>query len=325
MYAIPLIRRAAGLLLLSILPSMVMASEPYPNRPIRLLVGFGPGGPTDITFRQLAELASKQLGQPIVVENKPGVGATLAASMMAKQNKPDGYTIAAATAGMLRVPYMQKVDWDPIRDFTWISGLGGYTFVLAVKADSPYKTVDDLVTFAKSNPEALTVATAGAGSSMHLLAEALGDAAEINLTHIGYKSSSEGAVSVLGGHTIATVDAIGSIQPYVQSGSMRILMSFDERPAASSPEIPTAKSLGYDISYNAPYGLIGPKNMPRDVVNKLGAAFKAAVEDPAYKKLLENLGQQYWYSSPDEYPDFAAAYYATERSFVERAKLLRQP
>lgn len=301
------------------------AQQDYPNRPIRLLVGFGPGGPTDLTFRKLAELAARHLGQPIIVENKPGVGATLAASTMARQDKPDGYTIASATAGMFRVPYMQKVDWDPIRDFTWIAGLGGYTFVLAVKADSPYRTAADLVRYAKANPGKVSVATAGAGTSMHLLTEAFAAAAGAELTHVGYKSSSEAAVSLLGGQTVAAVDAVGSLLPHVQSGALRLLMSFDAEPTPLLSDLPTARSLGYDIANSAPYGLIGPRGMPPEVVRKLAAAFKAAVDDPEYAKLLEKLGQTYWFSPPADYGRFAASYYVSERKLVEHAKLMRQP
>jgi len=300
------------------------ASSDYPNRPVRMLIGFGPGGPTDITFRRLAELASKELGQQIVVENKPGVGATLAPSSMAKSEKPDGYTIAAATAGLLRVPHMQKVDWDPLEDFTWISGLGGYTFVLAVRDDSPFKTVEELIAHAKANPEVVSVGTAGAGTTMHLLTEALGDMAGVKLTHIGFKSSSENAVNLLGGHTQATVDAIGSLLPHVEAGKVRVLMTFDEEPASWLPGVPTAKQVGYDLSYPAPYGLVGPKGMPEDVVNKLATAFKAAADSPEYAQLLEQLRQTYWYRTPSEYQAWAREFYESERSLVERANLLRQ-
>lgn len=300
------------------------ASSDYPNRPVRMLIGFGPGGPTDITFRRLAELASKELGQQIVVENKPGVGATLAPSSMAKSEKPDGYTIAAATAGLLRVPHMQRVDWDPLEDFTWISGLGGYTFVLAVRDDSPFKTVEELIAHAKANPEVVSVGTAGAGTTMHLLTEALGDMAGVKLTHIGFKSSSENAVNLLGGHTQATVDAIGSLLPHVEAGKVRVLMTFDEEPASWLPGVPTAKQVGYDLSYPAPYGLVGPKGMPEDVVNKLATAFKAAADSPEYAQLLEQLRQTYWYRTPSEYQAWAREFYESERSLVERANLLRQ-
>jgi tripartite-type tricarboxylate transporter receptor subunit TctC len=299
--------------------------DAYPTHPIRLLVGFGAGGPTDITFRKLAELASKPLGQNIIVENKPGAGATLAPSTMAKLDKPDGYTIAAATAGLLRFPYMQKVDWDPLRDFTWIIGMGGYTFVLAVQADSPLKTVADLMAYAKANPGKLTVGTAGAGTTMHLLTEALGAAAGVEVTHVGFKSSSEAATNLLGGHTVAALDAVGSLLPHVEAGKLRILLSFDEQAADWMPHVPTARSQGWDLAYPAPYGLVGPKGMPPELVKKLHDAFKIAIEHPEYRKLLETLRQTYWYRGPDAYEQWARAFYVSERSLVERAKLLRQP
>ncbi len=307
------------------LSSGVQAAEPFPTRPIRLLVGFGAGGPTDITFRKLAELASRTLGQPIVIENKPGAGATLAPSTMAKLDKPDGYTLAAATAGLLRFPHMQKVDWDPLRDFTWIIGMGGYTFVLAVQADAPFKSVADLMAYAKANPGKVSVGTAGAGTTMHLLTEALAGAASVELTHVGFKSSSEAATNLLGGHTVAALDAVGSLLPHVESGKLRILLSFDEQPADWMPQVPTARSQGWDLAYPAPYGLVGPKGMPPDVTKKLHDAFKAAMDHPEYRKLLETLRQTYWYRSSENYEQWARSFYQSERSLVERAKLQRQP
>ena len=297
------------------------AADAYPSRPIRLLVGFGAGGPTDITFRKLAELASKSLGQTIVVENKPGAGATLAPSSMARLDRPDGYTVAAGTAGLLRVPHMQKVDWDPLRDFTWIIGLGGYTFVLAVRADAPYRNVGELVAWARANPGQLTIGTAGAGTTMHLLSEALGGAAGAEVTHVGFKSSSEAATNLLGGHTVAAVDAAGSLLPHVESGKLRILMSFDEQAADWLPGVPTARSLGWDLAYPAPYGLVGPKGMAPEVIKRLHDAFKTAIDSAEYRKLLETLRQTYWYRSPDAYEKWAREFFVSERSLVERAKL----
>ncbi|WP_423459429.1 tripartite tricarboxylate transporter substrate binding protein [Ottowia sp. VDI28] len=310
-------------LLLALSASLAKADGDYPNRPIRLLVGFGAGGPTDLTFRKLAELAGKELGQPIIVENKPGAGATLAPSTMARVDKPDGYTIAAATAGLLRFPHMQKVDWNPTRDFTWIAGLGGYTFVLAVKSSSPFRSVADLVAYAKANPGKVSVGTAGAGTTMHLLTEAFGGMAGVELTHIGFKSSSEAATNLIGGHTVAALDAVGSVLPFVESGDLRLLMSFDAQPADWMPSVPTAKSLGYDLVYPAPYGLVGPKGMNPAVVTKLNTAFKAAIDSPEYAKLLKSLRQTYWYKGPPEYEAWAREFFVSERSLVERAKLGR--
>ena len=303
---------------------LTASAQAYPNRPIRLLVGFGAGGPTDITFRKLADLAGKQLGQPIIVENKPGAGATLAPSSMAKNDKPDGYTIAAATAGMLRYPHMQKVDWDPLRDFTWIAGLGGYSFVMTVRADSPHLKASDLLSWAKANPWKLSIGTAGAGTTMHLLSEALGSMAGVAINHIGYKSSNEATTALLGGHVVATIDAAGSVAPHVNAGKLRVMLTFDEQPAQWLPGVPTARRLGYDLAYPAPYGLVGPTGMPPEVVKKLHDAFKTATDDPEHRKLLDNLHQTPWYRSSADYEKWAKAFYVSESSLVERAKLLRK-
>jgi tripartite-type tricarboxylate transporter receptor subunit TctC len=311
--------------LLAVNSQFALAQEAYPVRSIRLLVGFAAGGATDVTFRKLGELASKQLGQPIIIENKPGAGATLAPSAMAKNEKPDGYTISAATAGLLRYPYMQKVDWDPIEDFTWIAGLGGYSFALAINAESPLKDRRELVAFAKANLGKVTIATAGAGTTMHLLAEALAGMAGIDITHVGYRGSSEAGSAVLGAHTMATVDAVGTILPYSESGKMRVLLSFDAQPMDWLPGVPTAKSQGYDLVYPAPYGLVGPKDMPALIVDKLYQAFKVAAQSDEYRKLLETLKQTEWHRSPREYQQWAKEFYVSEHSLVDRAKLLRQP
>lgn len=313
---------AAALLLTTPAPSR--AQDPYPTRSIRLLVGFSAGGATDITFRKLADLASKDLGQPIIIENKAGAGATLAPSTMAKNDAPDGYTIAAATAGLLRYPHMQKVDWDPLRDFTWIAGLGGYTFVLAVNSDSPYKTIGDLLTYAKDNPGAVTIATAGAGTTMHLLAEALGGMAGVKITHIGYRGSNEAGTAVLGGHAVATVDAAGTVLPYTDAGKMRALLSFDAEPADWLPGVPTARSQGFDLVYPAPYGLVGPKGMPPQIIDRLYKAFSTAAQSEDYRKMLVTLKQTDWQRSPAEYRAWAQEFYDSERSLVERAGLLKQ-
>ena len=158
---------------------------------------------------------------------------------------------------------------------------------------------------------------------MHLLSEAFGAMAGADITHIGFKSSSEAATNLIGGHTVAALDAVGSMLPFVESGDVRLLMSFDAQKADWMPNVPTAKSLGYDLVYPAPYGVVGPKGMSPEVVAKLNAAFKAAIDSPEYAKLLTSLRQTYWYKGPAEYDAWAREFYVSERSLVERAKLGR--
>src|SRR5712691_13065654 len=146
-----LLRAAFAALTLLALPSTAFA-QGFPNRPITLIVPWPAGGSTDTHLRKLAELASKQLGQPIIVENRPGAGGMLGPAGMARSAAPDGYTLSQLTVSAFRQPHMQKVDWDPLRDFTYIIGVSGYTFGMVVKSDSEFKTFNDLVAYAKANP-----------------------------------------------------------------------------------------------------------------------------------------------------------------------------
>ena len=158
---------------------------------------------------------------------------------------------------------------------------------------------------------------------MHLLSEAFAGLADVEIAHIGFKSSSEAVTNLMGGHTVAALDAVGSVLPFVESGDLRMLMSFDAQTADWMPSVPTAKSLGYDLTYPAPYGVVGPKGMSPAVVAKLHAAFKAAIDHPEYAKLIQSLRQTYWYKGPADYDTWAREFFVSERSLVLRAKLGR--
>lgn len=305
----------------SLLLAITGHGQSFPERPVILVVGYS-SGPTDAQYRKLAELAGKQLGQPIVIENKPGANGTLGPVGVARTAKPDGYTIAASTISLLRQPHMQKVDWDPLKDFTWIAGLGGYTFALAVREDSPFKTLSEMVTWAKSHPGQLTYGTPGQGSSLHLLMEELANKAGFQATHVPYKGGGETTIAMLGGHVMTTLNNVGSVITQAEANKVRILTIFDAQRLPRLSAVPTAKEQGYDIVYSSPYGIVGPKNMPPAVVKRLQDAFRTAMEDPSNRMLLDNLYQLPWYQSASEYDKWAHQAYKQERSFVERAGLL---
>src|SRR5262249_33208297 len=146
-------------------------AQTFPAKPITLICPWPAGGGTDLHLRKLAELASKQLGQPVIVENRPGGSGTDGPAIMAKTARPDGYTISQLTTPAFRMPHMQKVDWDPLTDFSYIIGLAGYTFGIVVKSDSPLKSFEDLIAYAKANPGKLSYGTPGTGTSLHLAME----------------------------------------------------------------------------------------------------------------------------------------------------------
>jgi len=295
------------------------AADTFPSRPITLIVPWPAGGSTDTHLRKLSELASRQLGQPIVIENKPGAGGMLGPLGMARNAAPDGYTLSQLTVAAFRQPYMQKVDWDPLRDFTYVIGVSGYTFGMVVKADSPFKSFDDLIAYARANPGKMSYSSTGTGTSPHLLVEELASKAGVELLHVPYKGNADSTQALLGGHVMAQSDATGWGK-FVDAGSMRLLVTFGEQRTRWGA--PTAKELGYEVVSYSPYGIVGPRGMDPKVVKILHDAFKKAMDDPEHKALLQQLDQIYWYKSPEEYYKWAQDTWVTERANVERLGLL---
>ncbi len=294
-----------------------------PTKPITLLVPWPAGGASDRHLRLIAELASAHLGQPIVVENKPGAGGTLAPGSMARSAAPDGYTIAQYPLGMLRYPHMQKVNWHPVDDFTFICGLSGYTFGFVVKADSPFKTFDEYVAAARAQPGKVDFGSAGLGTSPHLLMEEVAAAAKVQLNHVPFKGSAALLQAVLGGHVMGASDAT-SWDKLVDAGQMRLLVTFGENPTKRWPTAPTARSLGYDIASNSPYGIAGPKGMEPAVVQALHDAFKKAVEDPKNQAFMDQMSQEAWYRSGNDYRQWATQTYAKEKALIDRLGLAQK-
>src|SRR5260221_8747695 len=291
----------------------------YPARPITLIVPWPAGGSTDTHLRKLAEIASRQLGQPIVIENKPGASGMLGPSVMARNAAPDGYTISQLTVPAFRQPYMQKVDWDPLKDFTYIIGVSGYTFGVVVKSDSPFKSFEDLMAYAKANPGKMAYASTGTGTSPHLLVEDLASKAGVQLLHVPYKGNADSTQALMGGHVMAQSDATGWGK-FVDQGAFRLLATFgDQRTRWGAP---TAKELGYDVVSYSPYGIVGPKGMDPKVVKILHDAFKKAMDDPEHQKVLQQLDQLYCYRNSDDYAKWGAEALVSERALIERLGLI---
>jgi len=305
---------AAGLLL-----ALAAQAQSFPAKPVTLIVPWPAGGSTDIYFRKLGEVTARHLGQNLVIENKPGGSGMNGPATMAKTARPDGYTISQLTISAFRVPHMQKVDWDPISDFTYIIGLAGYTFGVVVKADSPFKTFNDLLDYARANPGKLSYATPGTGTSLHLAMEEVASKAGVQFLHVPFKGYADGAIALMGGHVMVQVDSTGWAKQ-VDAGAQRLLATLgDKRTRWGAP---TVKELGVDTVSASPFGLVGPKGMPRDVVKTLHDAFKKSLDDPDYLKLLATLDQPAWYQSGEDYARWAAERLKAERATIERVGLL---
>ena len=294
-------------------------AQNFPNRPITLICPWPPGGSTDQHLRKFAEIASKYVGQNILVENKPGGGGMLGPGVMAKTAKPDGYTVSQLPVGAFRIPHMQKVDWDPLKDFTYIIGLTGYTFGVVVKADSPFKTIKDLIDYARANPGKMSYGSTGTGTSPHLLMEELGNKAGVQFLHVPFKGNADSTQALLGGHVMAQSDATGWGR-HVDAGAFRLLVTFgDQRTKWGAP---TAKESGIPVVSYSPYGLVAPAGMDPKIQKYLHDAFKKAADDPEHIKVLQQFDQIFWYKSSEEYAKWAAQTFAEERATIARLGLL---
>ena len=295
-------------------------AQAYPSKPVTLIVPWPPGGSTDRHLRGLAEIASKYLGQNIVVENKPGGGGTIGPSQMALQAKPDGYTISQFPMGMLRIPHMQKSPWNPLTDFTYIIGVTGYTFGLTVRADSPYKSFNEYIEAARKEPGKIDYASTGIGTTPHLNIEEVALNAKVTLNHVPFKGNADSTQALLGGHVMAQSDATGW-DKYVDGGQMRLLVTFGDTRTKRWPNVPTAKELGYGVVSTSPYGIAGPKGMDPAVVKTLHDAFKKAIEDPKHLELLGQLSQDVWYLNSEDYGKWVRDTYGKEKALIDRLGL----
>ena len=293
----------------------------WPAQPIKLMIAFPPGGPTDITMRVLADNASKVLGQPVVIENKPGAGGTLPAVQL-QQSKPDGYTLAQIPLGVFRLPYTQKINWDPVKDISYIIGVTGYAFGLVVPSDSPIKTWPEFVAYAKANPGKLSYGSTGVLTSPHLTMEDIALRLGLELNHIPYKGSADLMQSILGGQIMAAADSTGFL-PHVQSGKLRVLNTWGEKRLPKFPDVPTLKELGLNMVQASPYGIGAPKGMDPALVKRIHDAFQQAMEMPSHVDALGKFDQQLMHMSPQEYSKFAEDTFRREKALVDKLGLAK--
>jgi tripartite-type tricarboxylate transporter receptor subunit TctC len=304
----------AGLLL-----ALAAQAQSFPSKPITHICPWPPGGSTDEHLSKFAEIAQKYLGQPMVVDNKPGGGGMIGPSQMARLAKPDGYTLSQLPITAFRLPHQRPVDWDALKDFSYIIGLTGYTFGVVVKSDSPLKTFQDLIEYARANPGKLAYGSTGAGTSPHLLMEEVAMKTGVQFLHVPFKGNADSTQALMGGHIMAQSDATGWGR-HVDAGTFRLLVTFGEK--RTKWNAPTAKELGIDIVSYSPYGIVGPKGMEPQLVKTLHDAFKKTLDDPEHLKVLQQFDQVYWYKSSEEYAKWAAETLKAERATIERVGLL---
>ncbi len=296
-------------------------AQGFPSKPIKLLVAFPAGGPTDITMRVLAENAGKILGQPVIVENKPGAGGTLPAQAL-QIAAADGYTVAQIPLGVFRMPYTTKINWDPVKDISYVINVTGYAFGLVVPADSPIKSWTHFVAWAKANPGKLSYGSTGTMTSPHLTMELVAQKAGIELLHVPYKGSADLMQAILGGQLMAAADSTG-FAPQVEAGKLRVLNTWGAERLSKFPDAPTLKELGLDIVQNSPFGIGAPKGTPPAVVKRLHDAFKQAMEQDSYKSALARYDMVPIYMSSATYQKFAQDTFNREKAIIEKLGLAK--
>ena len=316
-----LIQLSAATLAAPSLNALAQAGGDFPSRPIKLLVAFPAGGPTDITMRSLADNAGKVLKQPVIIENKPGAGGSLPAQQL-QTSAADGYTLAQIPLGVFRLPYTTKINWDPVKDISYVINVTGYAFGIVVPMDSPLKSWSHFVGWAKANPGRLTYGSTGTLTSPHLTTERIAQELGIQLQHIPYKGSAELAQAILGGHIMAAADSTG-FAPLVESGKLRVLNTWGEKRLAKFPDAPTLKELGINIVQNSPFGIGAPRGTPPATVKRLHDAFKTAMEDPSYVQSLARYDMLPMYMSSAAYTKFAQETFTKEKALIEKLGLAR--
>jgi tripartite-type tricarboxylate transporter receptor subunit TctC len=290
-------------------------AQQFPSRPITLIVPWQAGGVPDVELRLLADVASKHLGQPIIVENKPGGVGTLGPALVAANAKPDGYTITHITTSVLRMPFLVNTTYDPKKDFTYIGGLASFLFGVVVRADSPLKTWQDFVSYAKANPGQLTYTTFGVNSTLHLTMQRIAAEAGIRLKHVPSRGNAENNAALLGGHVMASADG-STWAPLVDSGDFRLLVTWGEQRSRRWPDVPNLKSAGLDIVEATPFGLGGPAGMDPKVVAILHDAFRKALRSPEHERFLAKFDMDLFDLGPAEYTSWAIAEIDRQKDLV---------
>lgn len=291
-------RKSLGTLAVTALAGLVIASpssfaQDYPNRPITWVVPFTPGGITDGGARVIAKALSEKIGQPVLVENRPGAGGVVGTEFVAR-SKPDGYTMVYGTAGTIATnPVLYKTtSFDTRKDLVAVHGMGESPVVIVANPTRPYRTVAELIDFAKKNPEKVNYASAGAGTTTHLSAELFQQVTGVKLTHIPYKGSAPALTDLIAGVADIMFDYPVTIMPQEAAGKLRSIATLAPQRLAVMPNTPAIAEAGYKAAEIGSWsGIFVAKDTPPDIVAKLGSAFGAALKDPAVVKYFADNGQ----------------------------------
>ncbi|MGG5817467.1 tripartite tricarboxylate transporter substrate binding protein [Falsiroseomonas sp. HW251] len=311
-------RAALAMLATPLIASPALAA--WPERPIRLLHGFAPGGTADILARLLATPMGEQLGQPVIVESRPGAGGNIASAQLAR-SAPDGYTLGLLTGGhAVSAAFAQGLTFDPVADFDFVALVVRYAFVVVVRADNPARDLKSLLDLARANPGRVTFGSAGVGSTHHLVGEMLNATAGVQMQHIPYRGDAAGTTALLGGEITAMITTSVSVLPQVRAGSVRALAVSSARRSKLLPEVPTVAEAALP-GFEAPTwaGIAGPRGLPEPVAARLYEVIGRVIEEPGLRARLEELlDGEVGTGRPGEMRPFVTAEIARWRRLIEQ-------
>ncbi len=318
-------RRAAfaaiGAITIAATVPILHAQEPYPSRPITMIVPFPPGGVADTVGRPVAEALARLLGQPVVVENKAGAGGGVGMAQVARA-RPDGYTLLMALSSVTIIPEADKIlERSPMYQLNQLVPIARFTAdptVLVVRADSPWKTAREFMTYAKSKPGALTFGSSGNYGTMHVPIEMLKQESGTFMVHVPYTGAGPAVVGLLGGQVDALATGPSTIVQHVKSGRLRALAHWGEGRLAALPDVPSLKELGYPIGFSQWAGLFAPAGTPEPVIARLREAAGKAAEDDRVVRTILTAGTPMQYQDAPDFARFVAADAATMAGVVKR-------
>lgn len=294
-----------GILLLLGAMAGPLWAQSYPNKPVRLILPFPPGGPTDILGRAIAQKLSDQLGYPVVVDSRPGAGGNLGVELASK-SPPDGYTLVLSSPLIAISPSLYaKLNYDPIKDLAPISLVATIPNIMVVHPSVPAKTLKEFIQLARSNPDKLNFGSGGVGTTTHLASELLKSLTKIKMVHVPYKGTGQAMLALIGGQVEMLVIAVPPTIPQIQAGKIRPLAVLSDRRASALPNVPTSKEAGVD-NFVVPiwYGILAPAGTPGSIISKLNLELTKALTSPDLRERLAAVDVEPMTSTPEQFASF---------------------
>ena len=295
------------------------AQGTYPTRPITLICPWPPGGGADVQLRMLAKLMSAQLGQNVVVENRPGATGSLGAVAL-MQAKPDGYTLAQSHNGVLRQPFIAPTPYDPLKDFTYIIGVSDNPFGLVVREDREWKTLEQFIEHARRNPGKVNIGVPGRGSPGHLVSDQIASQFDLKWTVVPYRGTANTMQALLAGEIDAAAESTGWV-PFVEGNKARLLAVFSRQRFKKFPNVPTLVEQKIQAWDYSPWGIVAPAGLDPAIATRLHDAIRRVMDNPEFVNLLATLAQEPLYMSPQRYLEYVREAMPQQKVIVEKYNL----